>query len=100
METLNRRLIRPNINPPKEQPNSRRIQKPRLSPPEQTHAETFYYLKQMQARTPMIFVLGDGETVQGVIEWYDKSCLKINREDGANMLIYKPSIKYMYKVNP
>ncbi len=100
METLNRRLIRPNLSPPKEQPNSRRIQKPRLSPPEQTHAETFYYLKQMQARTPMIFVLGDGETVQGVIEWYDKSCLKVNREDGANLLIYKPSIKYMYKVNP
>jgi len=100
VETLNRRLIRPNLNPPKEQPSARRIQKPRPSPPEQTHAETFYYLKQMQARTPMVFVLGDGETVQGVIEWYDKACLKVNRDDGANLLIYKPSIKYMYKVNP
>jgi sRNA-binding regulator protein Hfq len=99
VETLNRRLIRPNLNPPKEQPGGRRNQKPRPSPPEQTHAETFYYLKQMQARTPMVFVLGDGETVHGVIEWYDKSCLKVNREDGANLLIYKPSIKYMYKVS-
>jgi host factor-I protein len=100
VETLNRRLIRPNLNPPKEQPIARRAPKPRMAPPEQTHAETFYYLKQMQARTPMIFVLGDGETVEGVIEWYDKTCLKVNREDGANLLIYKPSIKYMYKVNP
>ncbi len=100
MDSLNRRLIRPNLSPPKEQPNLRRVQKPRMSPPEQTHAETFYYLKQMQAKTPMIFVLGDGETLQGVIEWYDKTCLKINLDDGANLLVYKPSIKYMYKVNP
>ena len=48
----------------------------------------------------MVFVLRDGETFHGVIEWYDKCCLKITREDGPNLLIYKPSIKYMYKVNP
>ena len=99
MDSLNRRLIRPNLSPPKEQPNHRRIQKPRMSPPEQTHAETFYYLKQMQGRTPMIFVLGDGETLQGVIEWYDKTCLKVNREGAPNLLIFKPNIKYMYKAS-
>ena len=72
----------------------------RSTPPDQTHAESFYYLKQMQAKTPMVVVLDDGETLHGVIEWYDKCCLKINREDGPNLLLYKPSIKYMYKANP
>ncbi|MFB3776083.1 MAG: hypothetical protein ACE141_00695 [Bryobacteraceae bacterium] len=100
MESLNRKLIRPNFSGAKEQAGSRRNQKPKSAPPEQTHAESFYYLKQMQSRTPMTFVLCDGETVHGVIEWYDKSCLKINREDGPNLLVYKPNIKYMYKVNP
>src|SRR5271157_1217671 len=66
-------------------------------PPEQTHAENFYYQKQMQARTPMVLVLQDGEQIHGVIEWYDKYCLKLNRTGAANLLIYKPSIKYMYK---
>jgi sRNA-binding regulator protein Hfq len=66
-------------------------------PPEQTNAENFYYQKQMQARTPMVIVLRDGEEVHGVIEWYDKSCLKINCNGSPNLMIYKPSIKYMYK---
>ena len=66
-------------------------------PPEQTNAENFYYQKQMQARTPMVIVLRDGEEIRGVIEWYDKSCLKINCNDSPNLMIYKPSIKYMYK---
>ena len=35
--------------------------------------------------------------VQGVIEWYDKSCIKVNRPSGSNLLIYKPAIRYIYK---
>jgi sRNA-binding regulator protein Hfq len=66
-------------------------------PPDQTNAENFYYLKQMQGKTPMVFVLKDGEVLHGTIEWYDKSCLKINREGDPNLLLYKSNIKYMYK---
>ena len=69
----------------------------KVTPPEQTNAENFYYQKQMQAKTAMVVVLEDGEEIRGVIEWYDKSCLKVNRTIGPNLLIYKPSIKYMYK---
>jgi host factor-I protein len=68
------------------------------SSPEQTNAENFYYQKQMQARTPMVIVLRDGEEVHGIIEWYDRNCLKVNRDSGEpNLMIYKPAIKYMYK---
>lgn len=67
------------------------------SPPEQTNAENFYYQKQMQAKTPMVVVLTDGEELHGVIEWYDRACIKLNRNGGSNLMIYKPSIKYMYK---
>lgn len=70
----------------------------KLSPPEQTNAENFYYQKQMQSRTQMVIVLRDGEEVRGVIEWYDKNCIKVNRDSGEpNLMIYKPAIKYMYK---
>lgn len=66
-------------------------------PPEQTHAENFYYQKQMQTKTPMVVVLQDGEEIHGIIEWYDKSCIKLTRTGQSNLLIYKPSVKYMYK---
>jgi len=68
------------------------------APPEQTNAENFYYQKQMQSRTPMVIVLRDGEEIRGVIEWYDRNCIKVNRDNGdANLMIYKPAIKYMFK---
>jgi sRNA-binding regulator protein Hfq len=69
----------------------------KASPPEQTNAENFYYQKQMQSKTAMVIVLRDGEEIHGVIEWYDKSCVKVNRTGAPNLVIYKPSIKYMYK---
>lgn len=69
------------------------------TPPDQTNAEQFYYSKQMQSKTPMVVVLTDGERLEGVIEWYDRSCVKLNRENGPNLLLYKHSIKYMHKVD-
>jgi len=70
----------------------------KAAPPEQTNAENFYYQKQMQSRTPMVIVLRDGEEVHGIIEWYDRNCIKVNRENGEpNLMIYKPAIKYMFK---
>lgn len=69
----------------------------KIAPPEQTNAESFYYLKQMQTKTPMVIVLQDGEKLRGVIEWYDKHCLKINRIKEPNLLVPKHNIKYLYK---
>ncbi len=66
-------------------------------PNEQTNAENFYYQKQIQTKTPMVIVLRDGEEVHGYIEWYDKHCIKLNRSGSANLMIYKPAIKYMFK---
>jgi host factor-I protein len=69
----------------------------KTAPTEQTNAENFYYQKQMQSKTPMVIVLRDGEEVHGYIEWYDKSCIKLNRTGAPNLMIYKPAIKYMFK---
>jgi sRNA-binding regulator protein Hfq len=79
----------------RERPNGPPARK--SAPPEQTNAENFYYQKQMQSHTPMVVVLQDGEEIRGVIEWYDKACLKLVRNGQPNIMIYKPSIKYMYK---
>jgi host factor-I protein len=107
----NRKLIRPSLNrndhnhghnhPPAERRDRDRDRSAapvKKSPPtEQTNAENFYYQKQMQSKTPMVVVLRDGEEVHGYIEWYDKQCIKLNRNGAPNLMIYKPAIKYMFK---
>jgi host factor-I protein len=111
----NRRLIRPSLSRPEhnhnhsnhlnagQAPMERRDRPERpsggkkLPPPETTNAENFYYQKQMQTKTPMVVVLRDGEEIHGVIEWYDRTCIKLNRNGAPNLMIYKPSIKYMFK---
>jgi sRNA-binding regulator protein Hfq len=97
VEPGNRKLIRPSLNELKEQVNRRPPPPKKASPPDQTNAENFYYMKQMQSKTPMVIVLKDGETLQGIIEWYDRCSLKVNREGAPNLLLFKANIKYMYK---
>ena len=100
---VNRRLIRPSLTEVKEQgPMPRAIhaavaQQKKPTPPEQTHAESFYWVKQMQARTPVAIVLLDGEVLRGVVEWYDRDCIKLTRFGSPNLLVYKQTIKYLYK---
>ena len=67
------------------------------APPETTNAENFYYIKQMNSKTPMVIVLTDGEEIRGCIEWYDKNSLKLNRDGAPNLLIQKHCIKYLFK---
>jgi host factor-I protein len=105
----NRKLIRPSLSRNDHNHNhahnhaagERRDRPPapgkKTAPTEQTNAENFYYQKQMQSKTPMVVVLRDGEEVHGIIEWYDKSCLKLTRTGAPNLMIYKPAIKYMFK---
>ena len=99
----NRKLIRPSLSRPESGNNfaerrdrDRPIVARKTPPPEQTHAENFYYQKQIQGKTRMVIVLRDGEEVHGTLEWYDRNCIKVLRPSG-NLLIYKPAIKYMFK---
>ncbi len=82
--------------PGQQQPSSLQVRK-RQPPPSETHAEIYYYKKQIDAHTPMVLVLDDGEEVEGTIEWYDRGALKINRHSAPNLLVLKRHIKYIYK---
>jgi host factor-I protein len=105
---VNRKLFRPTLTDVKDQKEQfvpRAVQaapqqvppRKKPAPPEQTHAESFYFVKQMQARTPVAVVLTDGEVLHGTVEWYDRDCIKLTRFGSANLLVYKHSIKYLYK---
>jgi RNA chaperone Hfq len=121
---VNRKLVRPNLAEIKERlsgprnltitPNPAASAAPQIAreapqggpgpshkrrplPPDQTSAEAFYYLKQMNNRTPMVVVLDNGEELRGHIEWYDRTCIKVNRDGEPNLLIFKHAIKYLFK---
>ena len=97
---MNRKLIRPGLREPRDHRQdiltTKQLRR-RSLPPDETQAETNYYLKQMAARTPLVVVLEDGEEIRGTLEWYDKDALKLNRNDGPNLLIMKHTIRYMFK---
>ena len=111
-----RKLIRPTL--PEGFIRSRRQQRPddsshlwRPSAPqaaahESSSAEAFYLQKQIQTQTPMIFLLDDGERIEGSIEWYDRDVIKVRSSNSSpfhtgdhvtRILIYKSAIKYLYK---
>ena len=103
---VNRKLFRPTLTDVKEQqfaprpvPAAPEQPQPRKkpAPPEQTHAENFYYVKQMQSHSPVAVVLTDGEVLHGTVEWYDRDCIKLTRNGSPNLLVYKHSIKYLFK---
>ena len=91
-----RKLIRPDLTEVREQfPIG--LGRRKSSPQERTNAEAYYYIKQMNQRTAMSVVLVDGEEIEGWIEWYDKDCIKLNRQDKPNLLVMKHQIKYISK---
>ena len=103
-----RKLVRPKLPP---RPLGSRYAGPRPEQPimahhaalaasaaslqESSHAEAFYFQKQVQMQTPLVIVLDDGEHIEGIIEWYDRNVIKVKNR--GRVLIYKSSIKYLYK---
>jgi host factor-I protein len=101
---MNRKLIRPNLTEIKEhmtqdKERDKEAARRKMHPPTDTFAESYYYLKQMNKKTPMAVVFANGEVVEGYIEWYDRNCIKLNRDNAPNLLIYKTNIRYLYKAS-
>ncbi len=96
---MNRKLIRPNLAQIRDnrEKEHRESEKRKIHPPYDTHAENYYYLKQMNKKTKIAVVFIDGQVIEGYIEWYDRHCFKLNRDDAPNLLVYKANIKYLYK---
>ncbi len=88
---MTRKLISPTLS------EKKKAREGKSKPPYETHAENYYYLKQMKMKTPMIIVMSDGEIIKGKIEWYDRDVIKVNREGEPNLVIFKHAIKYMLK---
>ena len=101
-----RKLIRPHLPPVERRRDTVHAEDPLThammidahAMPVSSHAEAFYFQKQMQQQTQMTVVLEDGDQLHGVIQWYDKCVVKL-QVGRSRVLIYKSGIKYLYKTS-
>jgi RNA chaperone Hfq len=103
----NRKLVRPHLPPLAERkresvhaddPLTHATLSETHGVPSSSHAEAFYFQKQMQQQTEMTVVLEDGEQLHGIIQWYDRCVVKL-RVGRNRVMVYKSCIKYLYKAS-
>ena len=69
--------------------------KAKVTPPEETSQEAAYLKSLGEKQKPVSIKLADGEVVHGWIEYYDKNMVRLTREDGPNLFIFKHEIMYI-----
>jgi sRNA-binding regulator protein Hfq len=66
--------------------------------PEQTLEEIKYLRELIEHRTPVRVRLSDNQEVDGTIEFYDTHFIRLTRENGPNLFLFKHDIKYIYEI--
>ena len=71
----------------------------RTPPPDATGDEAAYLALLREKRTPVAVEMLDGTVFRGVIEYYDRDMLKVNRLDGAgpNVFVRKKHVRQMWE---
>jgi len=69
--------------------------KKRTPPPDETFEEAAYLKTLGEKQKVVSLKLADGEVVRGWIEYYDKNMVRVTREDGPNLFIFKHEIMYI-----
>jgi sRNA-binding regulator protein Hfq len=72
--------------------------KNRLKPPEQTMEEPKYLRRLIEQQVPVRVRLTNDEEVAGKVEFYDTTFIRITRDEGPNLFIFKHDIKYIYEI--
>jgi len=71
----------------------------RTPPPDATGDEATYFAKLREQRTPIVVELLDGTVFRGVIEYYDRDMIKVNRLDGSgpNVFVRKKHVRLVWE---
>jgi sRNA-binding regulator protein Hfq len=67
----------------------------RMPPPDATGQEAEYLARLREKRTPVAVEMIDGHVFRGVIEYYDRDVLKVNRphSGGPNVFVRKKHVR-------
>ncbi len=75
--------------------NQNSARKGKTPPPEETFEEAAYLKALGEKQKPVSVKLMDGEVVRGWIEYYDKKMVRLTRDEGPNLFIFKHEIMYI-----
>jgi hypothetical protein len=67
--------------------------------PDQTFEEVKYLRHLIDDRVPVRVRLSDNQEVDGVVEFYDATFIRITRKDEPNLFLFKHDIKYLYELS-
>jgi host factor-I protein len=76
-------------------PSSNLTHKGKTPPPEETMQEAAYLKSLGEKQKQVTIKLRDGEMVRGWVEYYDRNMVRLTREDGPNLFIFKTEIVYI-----
>jgi hypothetical protein len=67
--------------------------------PDQTFEEVKYLRHLIDDRVPVRVRLSDNQEVDGVVEFYDATFIRITRKGEPNLFLIKHDIKYLYELS-
>jgi len=93
-------VAKPTKQASKKAPKAKKKTKPpaKNRAPETTHEEVRYIKYLIDNQIPIRVRLTDNEDVEGTIEYYDASFIRLTRTDAPNLFIFKHDIKYLYEI--
>ncbi len=71
------------------------FKKSKLPPPEDTGQESGYLKTLGEKQAQVTVKLVGGEVVRGWIEYYDQNMIRLTRENGPNLFIFKHQVMYI-----
>ncbi len=67
--------------------------------PDQTFEEVKYLRHLIDDRVPVRVRLSDNQEVDGIVEFYDATFIRITRNGEPNLFLFKHDIKYLYELS-
>jgi len=77
------------------QRNSNAGKRSRTPPPEDTFEEAAFLKSLGEKQKAVSIKLIDGQTFRGWIEYYDRNMVRLTRDSGPNLFIFKHEIMYI-----
>ncbi|HEY6390260.1 MAG TPA: hypothetical protein VIX89_03210 [Bryobacteraceae bacterium] len=73
------------------------VSKSKSKAPEQTFEEVKYLRYLIEHEIPVCIRLSNNDEVQGLVEFFDASFIRITRRNAPNLFLFKHDIKYLYE---
>ncbi len=74
------------------------MSKTKTRAPESTHEETKYLRHLADEHVPVRVRLSDNQEVDGIVEFFDESFIRITRKGEPNLFLFKHDIKYLMEI--